>query len=1094
MANTLEPTHLWGSNATEVPSSSSLVNESKFLGTVRFENDKVAKIMEYGDYQQGNTLRDFYENVSISHQTSIPRTPQQNGGVKRQNLTLVEAAGTIEDFGKLNAKADIVIFVGYAPAKKTFKIYNRRIQKIMETIYVTFDELTTMASKQFGSRPGLQVMTHATSSSGLVPNIIPQQPCNPLKRDDWDTLFQPLFDEYFNPPTIIVSTVPVAIAPRDIEIANSPKSTSIDQDAPSSSIPSIQDQEHSLIISQGSSSNVRPSHTSFELIGRRTKDYPIANVIGVPSRSVSTKKQLKTKAMWCYFDAFLTFVEPKNFKQVMTESSWIDAMQEEIHEFERLQVWVLKNNARLVSQGFRQEEGIDFKESFASVARIEAISVCVANAANKNMMIFQMDVKTAFLNGELKEEVYVSQQEGFVDQEYPSHVYKLKKALYGLKQALRAIMNTQETQQVAARDEKCVPSTSIRLETTVLQKDEIFQVVIDIIKNSTCFKAFTISANVLEIFMQQFWIILDIYPRVEGVDFTDVPDDDTALTFLIDLGYKGPLNMYTNMFVDNIHQPWRTLASIINKCLSGKTASNEKLKKSKIDILQGMFNREIMFIKYLINHIPPKKSKGKGSKGKKTVKESREIVDVSEESKPEPEPAKKKISSKRMIKKKVTLSTDDNIISDDPDVALELAKSINQSEAKKAKAARKVHSTHARIVTESVLEFAKKKSGGRSSKSIVIQDTLSTPKHYAKSLKESKKTSKRQPSTGGSNEGTGSKPGVPDESTVVSATSSEETGVKPGVFDEEKDITEEKDDKDGDVDDEGDDHVSDTQDADDEDDKTKFDEDEIYKYKIYVCKDEDVEMKDTKVEESHKGKEKVTDATKEVAEKTSEVKDDAKKTVLPPSSSSLSLLVLCRIFPSNMKLLGPILHLYRSDAYHLNHATNATPIATPPIITDAPTIITTAHESDALSAIKLRVAKLEKDVSKLKTIDRSSEALVVLQSQVPAVVDSYLDTKVRDKPSTTKETPKGKTPTKGSKTCKSALAKEPVEEPIIEVVMDDVGDDVARHQTVASDYFFNNDLEYLKTPDPEVTYTTSITKTKVARYEIKGIEDMVPTL
>ncbi|GKC79221.1 retrovirus-related pol polyprotein from transposon TNT 1-94 [Tanacetum coccineum] len=99
---------------------------------------------------------------------------------------------------------------------------------------------------------------------------------------------------------------------------------------------------------------------------------------------------------------------------------------------------VLKNKARLVAQGFRQEEGIDFEESFAPVARIEAIRIFVANAANKNMMIFQMDVKTAFLNGDLKEEVYISQLEGFSNQDIPSHVYKLKKALYGLKQAPRA--------------------------------------------------------------------------------------------------------------------------------------------------------------------------------------------------------------------------------------------------------------------------------------------------------------------------------------------------------------------------------------------------------------------------------------------------------------------------------------------------------------------------------------------------------------------------------------------------------------------------------------------------------------------------------
>nr|GEW56467.1 retrovirus-related Pol polyprotein from transposon TNT 1-94 [Tanacetum cinerariifolium] len=97
-----------------------------------------------------------------------------------------------------------------------------------------------------------------------------------------------------------------------------------------------------------------------------------------------------------------------------------------------------KNKARLVAQRFRQEEGINFKESFALVTRIEAIRIFVANASNKNMMIFQMDVKTAFLNGELKEEVYVSQPKGFVDQDNPSHVYKLKKALYGIKKAPRA--------------------------------------------------------------------------------------------------------------------------------------------------------------------------------------------------------------------------------------------------------------------------------------------------------------------------------------------------------------------------------------------------------------------------------------------------------------------------------------------------------------------------------------------------------------------------------------------------------------------------------------------------------------------------------
>ncbi|GJU91717.1 retrovirus-related pol polyprotein from transposon TNT 1-94 [Tanacetum coccineum] len=254
-----------------------------------------------------------------------------------------------DDLGKLDAKADIGIFVGYAPAKKAFRIYNKRTRKIIETIHVTFDELTTMASEQFSSRPGLHSMTPATS-------------------------------------------IQEAAAPRAVVLADSPVSTSIDQDAPSTSIPSIQEQKHSPNISQGSSSNVRQIHTPFENLGKWTKDHLIANVIGDPSRFVSTRKQRQTDAMWGYFDAFLTLVEPKYFKQAMTEPSWIDGM-------------VLKNKAKLVAQGFRQEEEIDFEESFTAVARIEAIRIFVGNATHKNMMIYQMDIKTAFLNGKLKEEV-----------------------------------------------------------------------------------------------------------------------------------------------------------------------------------------------------------------------------------------------------------------------------------------------------------------------------------------------------------------------------------------------------------------------------------------------------------------------------------------------------------------------------------------------------------------------------------------------------------------------------------------------------------------------------------------------------------------
>nr|GFD02507.1 retrotransposon protein, putative, Ty1-copia subclass [Tanacetum cinerariifolium] len=99
------------------------------------------------------TMRDYYEEFSISHKTSVARSSQQNGVVERRNWTLIEAARTIENIGKLQPKADIGIFIGYAPTKKAFRIYNRRTRRIVETIHVDFDELTVMASEQSSSGP-----------------------------------------------------------------------------------------------------------------------------------------------------------------------------------------------------------------------------------------------------------------------------------------------------------------------------------------------------------------------------------------------------------------------------------------------------------------------------------------------------------------------------------------------------------------------------------------------------------------------------------------------------------------------------------------------------------------------------------------------------------------------------------------------------------------------------------------------------------------------------------------------------------------------------------------------------------------------------
>ncbi|GKC38045.1 retrovirus-related pol polyprotein from transposon TNT 1-94 [Tanacetum coccineum] len=180
-------------------------------------------------------------------------------------------------------------------------------------------------------------------------------------------------------------------------------------------------------------------------LSKWTKDHPLQNVIGDPSRPVSTRLQLHEQALFCYYDTFLTLVEPKTYKDALTHSCWIEAMQEELNEFER---GILKNKARLVARGYHHEEVIDFEESFASVARLEVVQIFLAFVAHMNMIVYQMDVRTAFLNSILCEEVYVSQPDRFADPDNPNHVYKLKKALYGLKQAPHAYRKGKDILQV----------------------------------------------------------------------------------------------------------------------------------------------------------------------------------------------------------------------------------------------------------------------------------------------------------------------------------------------------------------------------------------------------------------------------------------------------------------------------------------------------------------------------------------------------------------------------------------------------------------------------------------------------------------------
>ncbi|GJZ60347.1 retrovirus-related pol polyprotein from transposon TNT 1-94 [Tanacetum coccineum] len=158
---------------------------------------------------------------------------------------------------------------------------------------------------------------------------------------------------------------------------------------------------------------------------RWTKDHPLEQVIRNPSESIRTRRQLETDGEMCMFALIVSQTKPKNIKKAMADSAWIEAMQEEIHQFNRLDVWELVDRPLC-------------KNSFALVARLEAARLFVAYVAHKSFLVYQMDVKTTFLYGPLKEEVYVNEPDGFIDPYHPGQVYLLKKALYGLKQAPRA--------------------------------------------------------------------------------------------------------------------------------------------------------------------------------------------------------------------------------------------------------------------------------------------------------------------------------------------------------------------------------------------------------------------------------------------------------------------------------------------------------------------------------------------------------------------------------------------------------------------------------------------------------------------------------
>ncbi|GJR39237.1 retrovirus-related pol polyprotein from transposon TNT 1-94 [Tanacetum coccineum] len=322
--------------------------------------------------------------------------------------------------------------------------------------------------------PQRQEMSVENVSSGLVPqgqkasdydnsdpvpprqNVVPSAEKTDSSQQGLEFLFSPLLEEYYNPTHGLAEENNNDQAPnasfQEAEFIN-PFCTRVQEIGESSSRNIDNTDVHSF----------QPQSHDY----RWTRDHPLEQVRGNPTMPVQTRRQLATDPEMCMFALTVSIVEPKNIKEAMADSAWIEAMQDELHQFDRLKVWelvdkpfgkmiiklkwlwknkkdedqtVIRNKARLVAKGYAQEEGIDFEESFAPVARLEAVRIFVAHAAHKSFPIYQMDVKTAFLNGPLKEEVYVAcSPEGFVDHRLSEKVLPSKESFVWIKVKLRAL-------------------------------------------------------------------------------------------------------------------------------------------------------------------------------------------------------------------------------------------------------------------------------------------------------------------------------------------------------------------------------------------------------------------------------------------------------------------------------------------------------------------------------------------------------------------------------------------------------------------------------------------------------------------------------
>nr|GEY41044.1 ribonuclease H-like domain-containing protein [Tanacetum cinerariifolium] len=318
----------------------------KFLGTVRFGNNDFAVIVGYGDVVIGSmTIKKVYYVEGLGHNLFSVGQFCDKG---------------LEDVGKLKAKGDIGVFVGYSKESATFRIYNKRTRKIHESVNIMKSSTTNVETSNVEVPSNEEKVFHESSES------FQEESSSSSLNDDVQQNSEKFGDAYFD------------------------ASTSFHDPC-----------------------NVHTFYQPYTHEKKWTKDHPLHKISGDPKSSVCTRGQLANS---CLFPCLLSSIKPANVAEALRDADWVSAMQEELHQFRRLKLVALNKS-------------IDYDETFAPVARIEAIRMFLAYDAHKDFTVFQMDVKTVFLYGILKEEVCISQPSGFVSKQYPDHVYALDKPL-----------------------------------------------------------------------------------------------------------------------------------------------------------------------------------------------------------------------------------------------------------------------------------------------------------------------------------------------------------------------------------------------------------------------------------------------------------------------------------------------------------------------------------------------------------------------------------------------------------------------------------------------------------------------------------------